>query len=451
MIRKLIDKITSHNEDNKIILKNIFGAFTIKGLALIISLFTMPVYIEYFDNQATLGLWFTILSVLSWILNFDLGIGNGLRNYLSRVFFQKNYKEAKKYVSSAYLAVTLLVIIWSVVFIFAFQFIDWNLLFNIENDIVSHDTLYISVSIVFLGIMLQLILKLINSVLYSIQKSAVNNLLSLITSVIGLLCVLIAKSGTNDSNLIMMSIVHICSVILPLLFVSLWIFFGKQKDIKPSFRYFDIKYAKQVLGLGGIFFFVQIEYMVIMSTNEYMITAFTQSEFVVNYQIYNKFFSLGSTLFMLALTPIWSVVTKALAENNAAWVNKLYKRLLLCAGIGCFLEMLIVPLLQIAVNLWLRDNSIEINYLYGFVFALLGCVTILTSVFSSIGNGAGNLKPQLILYGIGVVIKIPLAWLITRYTGSWIGVVIAHIISLGIYCVIQPLYLSKYLKKLEKK
>ena len=451
MIKKIINKITFHNENNKIIMTNIFSAFTIKGIALIISLLTMPAYMRYFNNQQALGLWFTILSVLTWILNFDFGIGNGLRNHLTRSLSQKNNKDAKAYISSAYLAISLLVIIFSTVFIFIIQFLDWNTIFSIENDIVSQDALMTSVIIVFLGIMMQFIFKLINSILYALQKSAGNNLITLSTSIITLLCVLTVPSRTNDSNMITMAIIHTVAILAPLLFGTILVFIGKLKDVKPSFRCFDINFAKQILGLGGIFFFVQIEYMVIMSTNEYLITSFTQNEFVVEYQIYYRLFSLGSTLFALALTPVWSVVTKALSENNVIWVNKLYKKLILFAGIACCIEIMLIPFLQIVINLWLGEKAIEINYTYGIVFALLGCMMMMNSVFSSIANGAGNLKPQLIFFGIGAVIKVPIAWLIIQYTNSWIGVVIANTISLGIYCITQPLYLKKYLKTLENK
>ena len=95
----LLKKINMPENDKNVIV-NILGAFVIRGLGLFLSLFSMPAYIRFFNNDITLGLWFTVLSVLNWILNFDLGIGNGLRNYVSKFYAEKRFDEAKKYISS---------------------------------------------------------------------------------------------------------------------------------------------------------------------------------------------------------------------------------------------------------------------------------------------------------------------------------------------------------------
>lgn len=56
-----------------------------------------------------------MLSVLSWISLFDIGIGNGLRNKLAENL--KNYDSLKtrKYVSSAYIMLTIIVMILMIV------------------------------------------------------------------------------------------------------------------------------------------------------------------------------------------------------------------------------------------------------------------------------------------------------------------------------------------------
>ena len=71
------------DKDERNLLLHIALAFGVKGLALLVSFFSMPLYIKYFGNDEALGLWYTILSLLSWVQICDLGLGNGLRNRLT--------------------------------------------------------------------------------------------------------------------------------------------------------------------------------------------------------------------------------------------------------------------------------------------------------------------------------------------------------------------------------
>lgn len=452
MSTEFISKFKGMSENDKIVFKNVIGAFTVKGLALIVSLFTMPAYLRFFHDEAVLGVWFTVLSVLNWILNFDLGIGNGLRNNLSRTIAQKNEAETKKYLSSAYFSVGALCVSLSVVFAFAFNYINWNKVFNIDADIVSHKALLTAVKIVFIGIMLQLFFKLITSVLYALQKSSVNNFLSLCTSVITVIAVSVIPSQSNDKNIITMAAVNVLAVLAPLIAATAAVFCGKTlRRCIPSIKQFSLKHSKDVLKLGGVFLFVQLMYMIIMSTNEYLINMFCYNGAVVEYQIYHKLFSLGSTVFTLALTPIWSAVTKALAEKKFHWINTLYKRLISLAVLGSALEFLLVPFLQIFVNLWLGKSAVTVNYTYGPAFAALGSLMIFNAVLSSIANGVGELRTQAVFLGAGAIIKIPIAFVLVKITSSWAGVVWANVISMSLYCFVQPFWLRKYLKNTEKR
>ena len=120
---KLIEKFKNSSKDDKNIIINVAGAFFIKGLSLIISLLLTPAYIKFFNDEVALGLWFTVNSVLAWILNFDLGIGNGLRNHLTRTYTEGNLEESKKYLSSAYISVGFVCLVVSIIFMFSFKFL----------------------------------------------------------------------------------------------------------------------------------------------------------------------------------------------------------------------------------------------------------------------------------------------------------------------------------------
>lgn len=436
--------------DNRTVIINVVAAFAIKGLALGISFFTMPSYMRFFHNEAALGLWFTVLSILTWILNFDLGIGNGLRNHLTTAIAKHDHDEIKKYLSSAYYSVGAICLLTTVLFVFAFDYINWNQVFNIDTHIVSPEALILSIKIVFVSIEMQLFLKLISSVLYAVQKSSLNNFISLVTSCITLCLVNLLPSKTNDDNIICMAIIHAIAVLLPLLITTILVFGGNQfRSYRPKLNGFSKEHARKVLSLGGSFFFVQIAYMLIMNTNDYLITLLSGNESVVEYQIYNRVFTLAGTVFALAMTPIWSVVTKAAAENNIDWIRKLYKLLMKLAILGAICEFVMIPFLQIFVNIWLKESAIIINPFCAITFAVFGGLMILSGALSSIANGLGELRTQSFCFTIGALLKVPLSIILVRLFNSWTGTVVANIISIGIYCIAQPIVLSRCLKQVK--
>lgn len=441
-------KIYSLLGKNKIIISNIIGAFVIRGGALILSLFTMPAYINYFQNQTVLGLWFTILSVLNWVLMFDLGLGNGLRNKLPIAMAENDDKKMKEYISSTYISTAILIVVLSIIAHFVFQYIPWNTIFNIDSSIISHDTLVLSVKIVFIGIMIQFLLKLMTSILYAIQKSAIVNLLSLISSVIILISVLSLKTTNLESSLIIMSWINIIAVNLPLLIVSIVIFSTVLRKSRPSIKKYRNKYALEILKIGGVLLWLQLVFMVISSTNEFLISFLNSPDSVVEYQTYNKIFNAVSSLFTLALTPIWSAVTKAQADRDFNWIKKLSNVLFLTGTVVLLLEFAMVPFLQILIDVWLGKGTIKVETTYAIIFVISNSIFIFHNINTSIGNGMSYFKTQIIWMTFAAIVNIPLAYLLVNTTGGWIGVVLANIISLLPFEIMQPIYMRKHINTL---
>lgn len=442
---KFLNKLRSLGENDRIVYKNVAGAFLVKGFALFVTLYTLPSYISFFNDSELLGLWFTILSLLNWILNFDLGIGNGLRNHLSTSLASGTPEESKRYISSAYFSVGVIVLLLSAIFPFVIKGADFNNLLNIDASIVSLEALYYSIVIVFIGVMLQFWLKLINSVLYALQLSSLNNLLVLCTNILILAYVKLAPSSDNDTNIIVMAVVHAVAVIIPLLWATWYVFRKRLKFSRPSFKYVTVMHTKKVLSLGGIFFFVQIAYMVIMSTNEFLITKTTSNSDVIDYQAYYKLFSLGSTIFALTLTPIWSVITKAKAENNILWIENTYRRFTGFALLFIVCEFVLILFTKPIIHIWLGEETLShIDIRTCVIFAVFASTMIYVSLLSSIANGLGKLKTQSICYGIGAILKVPLSVFLVSYLASWEGVIIANIICMLIYCICEPIVLRKY-------
>lgn len=97
-------------------------------------------------------------------------------------------------------------------------------------------------------------------------------------------------------------------------------------------KYVTSNAVKAVLGLGISFFVVQVMYMIITVTNEWFISKFFSPKHCVDYQIYFRLFALVGSLIMLAMSPLWSAITKAYSMKRYRWIIKLqnvlnYRRL----------------------------------------------------------------------------------------------------------------------------
>jgi O-antigen/teichoic acid export membrane protein len=190
--------------------------------------------------------------------------------------------------------------------------------------------------------------------------------------------------------------------------------------------------------------------MVLTTFSPFLISKLTVPSDVVEYNIYLKLFYLISSIFVIALTPMWSMFTKAYAENDINWIKRIYKKFIILASIATGLEFALILILQPILNVWLNDNSITVNYSYAIVFAILGCLYIWNGLFSSLSNGINNLKIQRLCFLLGVIIFVPLSYLFVHLTESWIGVVIANCISLSLYSIVQPFYIKRIFYKQEK-
>lgn len=427
-----------------LVLNSTFGLL-IKGGALLLALFMLPAYMRYFNSNTILGLWFTVTSVVSWILTFDFGIGNGLRNHLVKALAAQDTLEAKKYISSAYITIGIITFFVSIVGFYLIPFINLNAFFNISASLVPKALLLQVVRITFISIMANFLLKLVNSIFYALQQSAVPGFLYLISNLILYVFLNILSADNLSSKLRYISYVQILSSNLPLLVATVVIFTSKLKLYIPRWRYFELGYASSVLRLGGLFFIAQIMYMLITNTNEFLITWLIGPEKVVEYQVYNKFFALIGTLFYLLLIPVWSAVTDAWAREDIPWIIKTYRHLrqaALCTIVG---ETALVVFLQAIVNLWLKERSIQINVYYSLLFAISSLLFIWNAIISSIVNGIGRMKIQVIFMTIGALLNFPLAYIFVRITGSWISIIIANIISMLPYCIVQPIWINRYL------
>ena len=434
---------------NKQVLMNVLGAFFSRGLSMLLALITMPLYMFFFSDKKVLGLWFTILSMLNWLLVFDIGIGNGLRNHLTIALAKKNSYATKALISTSYIllgVVTCLLFILSLCIVFL---VDWNDFFNISESIISNKELLVGVLISVLGVILSFYLRLINSIYNALQLSVVPNFLALLSSfLITIFLFVVYFFRIERIGFVGLSLVYAISINVPLLLATGVLFYTRLKKFIPKFSYFDYSYIKKISSLGISFFTLQVLYMLLSTTNEFFISKFFDPSNVVEYQIYFKYFSLFASLFTLALAPLWSAITKAFAENDYKWILKTYRNLTFLAIIAIVIQVLMIFVSQPIIDFWLKSNSIIIYSRIALSFALYSVVMIWVAIQSTIVAGVGVLKIQLYCYLFAVFFKFGVIVLFHQFFSHWVFVVDVSIIALLPYCIIQPLKVSKLLESL---
>lgn len=449
----IINKTKRVIKNNKGLSVNVLWAFLVKGAGMIISILSMPLYMHYFPDNKILGVWFTVLSVLNWILSFDIGIGNGLRNHLTVSLTENNVKRSKEQVSSAYFAMFIVTCVFAIAFYCLSYFTNWNNVFAIDESVLSNADLSLSVNILFGGIIASFFFHIIKSIIFALQLSSLNNFLHLCVNVLLVIYLFIVKpTGDTHHDLLMISISYAVIVNLPFVIATIFIFAGeKMKGCLPNLKYVTKNACKNVLSLGILFFYAQVTYMIIAVTNEWFISKFYGAEYCVDYQVYNRLFTLFSSLLMLALSPVWSAITKAMTEKRYDWVIKMHKFLYFVAFGLAFLQLLIIPFLQPILNLWLGNRTIEVDYYVALIFLYFSIVNIWNSINTTLVSGLGKLKIPLICNTIAVIVKVVGIVVLSNYVHHWSLVVLVTSVGLTPYCFLQPIYNRRLLNNLKTK
>ena len=77
-----------------------------KPIGMLLSFLYTPLLLNCLGEESY-GIWSTILSIINWINYFDVGIGNGLRNQLTKDVERKDNESARSSVSTAYILLSL--------------------------------------------------------------------------------------------------------------------------------------------------------------------------------------------------------------------------------------------------------------------------------------------------------------------------------------------------------
>lgn len=398
---------------------NIAASFLIKGWSAVVVLLLVPATLHCLGEYQN-GIWLTISSLLLWIDNMDIGLGNGLRNKVAEYMAHDETERTRRLISSTFAMLTCIIIPVLLILLLLIAVSDPYGVLNAEPSKVSHldQVLMVTVTLVCTSF----IFKLIGNFYMGLQLPAVSNLLIALGQTLALVgTYIVLWSGSH--SLMHIALVNTAAPLLVYLIAYPITFYYKYPQLRPAFSLIKLKEAKEVVNMGAQFFIMQISSVVLFMTSNLLISKLFSPSMVTPYQITYRYFSVLLVAFTVICMPFWNATTDAYERNDIEWIRQATRKLRLMT-----IGILVMMMVMVVISPWVYDiwiGDITIDFRMSIVMATYIFILIYSMRYSYFINGIGKLRLQLIFTVSAAIIFIPLAYLATQWTHNiiWFMVV----------------------------
>ena len=419
--------------------KNILASFAIKGISILTSFILVPLTINYL-TPVNYGIWLTLYSIISWFGLLDIGLGNGLRNKFAESIAANDKAAARMYLSTAYAMLGIIMGIACLVFLLLNQYLDWTSILNVSPEKALE--LKKVTTVIFGSFCLQLVVKLITAVLLADQKTAIPAALNTISSVLSLLVIFILSKTTNGSLLNLAITIGVINLLVPLA-ASFWYYRTYYKEFAPALRYIDFRSAKKLLNIGVMFFLFQSTALIVVATDNIIISRIFGPAEVTPYNIALKYFTPITLVFTIISTPLWSAYTESYAQKDMDWIKRITTKMI---RVWMLLFFAVIPMIifsNFAYELWI-GKDIKIPMGLTAWMALYVLLSAWNQIFGNFINGVGKLRVGFYVSVFTAIINIPLCVILARYTNLGVSaIIVASSISLLPDIILMPVQYYK--------
>ena len=426
--------------------KNILFGITFKGISIFLNFLVVPILL-LFLGKVEYGVWITIFSIVNWIFTFDLGIGQGLRNKLTEALSINDTVKASQIISTSYIFISIFSLVILLVGIVFIYFVNFQDLLNYNGKSNSYLSNFVFLSLFFT--IINFTLSLYKKLYLAVHKSFIVELVNVFFQTFYLIVILIWIHFNLEKSLISLIIIFgVINFIVSL--VASFVFFKVQEKISFSFKNFNLEEGRLLFGLGGKFFIINISLLVILSTDNLIISNLLGPSVVTDYFTVQKVFQLLIVVFTVVLSASWGLYSEAIINKDFNWIKGNLKKMnfyflgILIAGIFIF------SFIEEILNIWIGKNIVEIpkglalcNLLYTFIFCF-------TNIYMFFINASNKINVQMYLYIFGALVNIPLSIYFVKLMGSSTGVIMSTIICFLPLLIVMPIESKKILKILEK-
>lgn len=440
ILQKANDFINKGQKRSILAKKNIIYSFLIKIINIFVVLATVSISIKLLGAE-NYGIWIVLAGIITWSNLFNLGFSNGLKNKLAESLAKDDFSKGQYYVSTTYAFLIIIsIVIFSIFSLIAYN-INWQSLLNITS--LDNFTIASVLMIIITFFCIQFILGPITSILEAHQWPSIGQLISLISAII-ILLILFLQNGSKSLSEYAYLVAGI--PVLILFFASIYFFVTRFKSIRPTLKKIKLEYFSSLSKMGIAFFILQLNAIIILQTDNMIISNIFGPERVTEYNIAQRYFGLIITFFIVLIAPFWSAITDAYTKEDFNWIKRVMKKLMMYVLFSCFVVGLMYLVSDWFYVLWIGE-SIKIDSKLSLFMGIYVIVFCYVSIFAHFLNGVGKLKIQLIINSIGAIINIPLSYFFASTSLGLSGVIIATICSIGIIGILTSIQTYKIINK----
>ena len=444
-IRRITQLITRGSERSVRAKKNVLLTIVLKGFGVLIGFLYFPLSLDYL-GAVKFGIFLTLLSIVDWFLNFDIGISRGLRNKFGEAVAEQDDFKAVHYVSTAYFSLGAIILLVTVILIILNFLLPWPGWLNIDPGLVREVRLLGLIIIIAFGI--RFVAAIIYEIFYALQQMAYVEFFTLITKASFLVLILIIPFIVSDSLLLFGAAKSLTFALVPLL-AGIYYFHRKFNRYRPKLRFAKKGYFKDLFSLGFKFFLIKIAMLIIHQTNNILIAGFVSLEGVSQYEAAYKYLSIFMMLFVILNNQLWPSNLEAYVKGELDWMKKALRTVTYIWLGTVVLASLMVLISPWFYAFWLQDN-LQVPLLISIAVAVSICLTTFVNMFNMVLNGTGKITLQMIAWVVAAVINIPASIFFVNVLHMGVeGIVLGTIISLIPLAVLSPIQVRKILKRKE--
>lgn len=396
----------------KRLMGNIVASFLVKGWSSVVVLLMVPLTLCCLGEYRN-GVWLTISSMLVWIDQMDIGLGNGLRNSLATLMAKGKVEEARQVVSSTLAMLCCIVIPVMGILCVSIWYTDVFSFLNVDEALIPDLRIALLASVIF--VCMTFVLKFIGNVYMGMQLPAVSNFIISLGQTLALLGTWILLKTDNVSFLAVV-IVNVISPLIVYLLAYPYTFYVKYIELRPSFACVNIKTAIQLGNIGVKFFWLQIAGVIQFMTANVLISKFFTPAMVTPYQISYRYMSIAMVVFSVVCMPFWNATTDAYSRGDMDWIRKADKQMnmmMIAIALGLAVMVIVSPWVY---DMWIGNQS-HVPLKMTVMMAIYIFLLVLSMRYSYFLNGVGALRLQMYMT-VMTVVFIPLAWGVSYVTHS---------------------------------